>query len=246
VVKLPSASKLSLAKECAYPWTSGIRWPDEPDTKYTARGKAVHKLLELAAMGTDTDPIGVAATAADFGCLEEIEWISSSFAKGLEILARDDFEWRVAEEVYAYNPITGEARKANDRFDKRAGEMVLIADLVMGRTDGGLTYRDWKGSRPSPVHATEAEQTRICGLVAARIYGYETVRVELAYLPGGLISGGELDELELFWVEEGNRQLALGLPSRTEPRGGRWCEGEWCPLRTVCESAVTKKRRKVS
>jgi hypothetical protein len=240
-MKLPSASKLSLAARCAYPWTSGIKWPFEPDTKYASRGKAAHRLLEMAILGS---PITVEGAATEFSCASEVEWLRECYVNGLAILERDDFEWRTTEEVFAYNPVTGTARKADDRFDKRDGEMVLIVDMVMGRADGGLTVRDWKGSRPSPTPAVEAEQTRICGYVAAKIYGYDTVRVELAYLPTGYVNGGELDELDLVWVEEGNRALALGMPARTQPTPGPWCESEWCSLRTVCEVAHTSKRRK--
>ncbi len=241
-IKLPSASKLSLAERCAYPWTSGIRWPDDPPGPAALFGQAVHRCAERYAMG---DSYSVEAVATEFGVEKELERLRLADVDVREQLDRDRFTWREAEVPIALDPIADTARRAKDRFDKKPGEMMLIVDLVMHDEAHGFTVRDWKATRVKPINAAEAPQIRACAYAAAKVFGESEVNGELAYVNGGVyVNRGVIDSLELELIGAGLAALFRGLPDRTVPTPGEWCRSEWCSLRDVCEVSQGKTRKR--
>lgn len=237
-MRLPSGSKLALAEKCAYPWVTDEPWPKEPDSPAAQLGKAAHKCAENYTMGIYYTVEQVAEEheidARDLLPLER---------DARRILDADAYEWREAEVVIALNPMIGEVRRAKDRFDKRDGEQILIADLIMGGADW-LVVRDWKTGKPKPEAPHETAQMRACGWAAAKLYGHDECAVELAYL-GRFRSpmSGPLDSLDLMSIELWLSSLVRSLPRRPNPTPGHWCYEEWCVMRSVCDVAWTRKKR---
>jgi hypothetical protein len=243
-LKLPSASKLALAEKCAFPWTSGKPWPEQPESPAAKRGNAVHRCAEWHAMG---QPVDVAKAAAEFG-VEVDDWLERAIKNAIVLLERDRFTWREAEVAMAFTAPTCSVRRAESRFDKRPGEQMLIADLVFEDEETGeLVVRDLKTGKVLATPADENHQMRILALAASMLFGASEVRVELAYVGSGTyVNRGKLDALDLEFVAIWAAELVAKLPSRTEPVGGPHCKDQWCPLIEVCDAAQKPRRKKAS
>lgn len=251
---LPSASKLGLARECLYPWTSGIRWPGDFDSRAAAFGKAVHKVAEVCIesapwctwdeaiewclWGYDIEPAQHRRFRA---CAERVrEEIDE-----LEHVAVDmDERFRMcieAEVAFLYDVPKCTARRvtmehARDRDLRGPTEIAAIVDVVYWR-DGVPRVRNWKTGRTArETAARDSLQLRLEALAAARALGWSRVVAELAHVDE---DGVEVDavDLDAFALDgAAGELLELGDEMQVEqaPRPGPWCAGLFCPIREKC------------
>jgi hypothetical protein len=245
IVRIPSASRLQLAKLCGAPFTSKLDWPKEELGVPARFGNTIHKASELTIKG---EAYLLEDLAKKERVESELDRLRMAERDILTYVAADQWNWREAEACFAMNPITGEARQAESRFDKKPGEMMLIADILQERPNGMLSVSDIKTGKLSPLRPGETAQLRALALAAAKIYGAKEVEVVLIYVnqSGVYAPTDVLDELELDFIGVGLRALLKDLPARTEPTGGEHCFGQFCAWRFECAEAPKKGKRKAA
>lgn len=236
----PSASLLALVQHCQHPFTSGIKWPWEPQNRYTGLGNLVDHLIEKHVEGTAAAPEGLDA-------LTETETKKAHRLAGFAIGMLEDerrankYTWSNAQAFLRYNVDAGTARASKGPGPKMAGEWTCKADWVGGR-DGCMCVRDWKTGRQQFTGAIRQNpQMRLGAIAASRAYGIDNVCVELVYLDddGITIDGAEFDPFDIADIYHEMKALrAKLLNGPTPPVPGPWCTQHYCKLKGIC--AATK------
>lgn len=238
-MRLPSPSKLLLAQLCQHPFTSGHKWPyDESDA--ANYGKADHKWCEMVVGRQVFSPAMIAhlydLTPSETRQLEADAWTISDFIES----RRPSWEWAEAERIVAYDVNSGSARFLKDFRFRRRSEIVTVIDLVYRRLDGQIGVFDLKtGRQRYTSEAGTNPQMLFAAMVVSKLYGVDSVTVELGYVePGEIVIDpadvtdfaieafvGELDELVV--------KLSGGP---TPPIPGPHCTQQFCPLRGHCSA----------
>jgi hypothetical protein len=238
LIPLPAASYHELVVHCAYPWTSGKRWPWTETSPAGRYGIAFHEAAALLSRG-ETPELGAIAERntllpGDFRRLEE------TVPRIVELLEGDLGVRREAEVELLYDVVRGRARRG-PRSERTDSEIYGAADLLVWRQDGVLVVRDWKtGRRAKEKRPSQTRQLRALALAAGLVEHAEVVRVELAFVDedGAELVGEDLDALELGAIEGELAELLELVDAPPVPRPGPWCERYYCPLRAVCPATV--------
>ncbi len=247
---LPTVSKLGLAQRCAYPWTSGLAWPELPASPAAAYGSAVHLVAE--AIGQRLEGLDLAAlvdrtaTELALGEADRVRLRADAEAVRAQLVA-DRERWPGArwwaEVPVAYCARTDTARRLpsdgrRDYSDATDTEVCGTIDLMIADGDT-LAIRDWKTGRYRLGHDPARDpQLRAYALAAARLHRRDRVAIEYGLVLDGEVrlARAELDSLELAsvaleLVDVVLRSTAAGMP---QPVPGAWCAGEWCPIVADC------------
>jgi hypothetical protein len=229
----PSGSKLALAAACQHPWTSGIRWPADHDSMWSAFGHRVHEACEALVTGAAVYP------AVYRGLGEaEVRTLHRCVGHARALLAATPAQDQTLVELsIRYDVATGKARVA-DRFDSRvAGEWTSIVDYL-GVRAGEVLVRDWKTGRQQHTEPARANlQVRLGAVAAARAFGVRRARVELVYLDADdyEIDGADFGALELATIAHELRELRGKLTQGpTPPTPGPHCTTRYCPMLGTC------------
>ncbi len=239
-MKLPSPSKLSLAYRCAHPFTSGIKWPWEPDSSFSGYGKAVHKVGEL--LGKN-EPIDIEAIAKQFAITDDEKKRLVRDGKSIEQFLADRVDgwaWLRCEIILCYDTVTGEARTIKEFRERRQTEILGIADLMAQRHDGTIDLIDWKtGAQRHTGEATNNPQLSFLALCAARMYNADSATVGLAYIDDNGI-WNDVAELDGFAIDAAEEELKAWIERNshgpTPPVPGPHCTRSFCPLVGICSA----------
>lgn len=238
-----SASKLTLADECLYPWTSGLPW-DNSSGEAGRFGDAVHAFAECYIEG---EPRSVEELALEHELTDSQLSRLRDQAIDIEcLLDGEQFERRRAEVRIAYDPMRGTARELAEGEERAGGEMLLKIDVLI--EGGGLvTIRDWKtGKRPVLRRVAETLQVRAYALAVALAYDLDEVRVELAWCsPRGIwIDHARFDAFDFSVTEVDIRELMTEqLEGDAVPSYGLHCHEHFCPVIGRCPAAAAAAQR---
>ena len=231
----PSASQLSLASACQHPWTSGMRWPEDPQSDIAIAGKRIHRIIEGAVTGEAIFPEVLAPPLSP----SEMDAVIATAARAVELIEREaaGVEWRRAEVWLRYHVESGAVVAVAPRARREPGWWSAILDYVAELPDGSLLVRDWKTGRPTGARAADNHQLRLCALAASRFFKANRVRVELAFVDdsGVQLDGADYTAFDLALAAGEMRDLRkklLGGP--TAPAPGPHCTDGYCPLRGIC------------
>jgi hypothetical protein len=150
----------------------------------------------------------------------------------------------LAEQAFLYDIRACSSRQVpmehiRERKPRRAAEIAVIIDLIYYDADGVPHVRDWKtGWRAAAEPAADSTQLRLCGLAAARAFGWPRVVVEMAHVSE---DGVEIDPFEMSAFDldaEAGALLAMldEMRQPQQPRPGPHCNSMYCPIVASCPS----------
>lgn len=225
----PSASKVGLAIECAFPWSQHApEWPRDPQGAGGILGDAVHSEIERALSPETRGGEWTGHTRQALAALDELTGETGSVLH--------------VERKLLYSPARDAARwddsPGRRRYARRGDELGGTPDVIVHSGDGRIVIIDWKtgrGAQETP--ASETWQMRTLGCAVARLLTLDEVDVALVHL--------EEDDYQIDrapfapWDLDGFRSSLLTAFARlndidARPRPGPWCRDSWCPIRTVC------------
>jgi hypothetical protein len=238
-----TASKLTLARHCIYPWSSGKPWDDSAG--YSARiGTWVHKACEL----DSPDPI----TGSDMTprAKERALGMYAQYRKWFEAYSANwnrDVTVHKEEAVY-YCPATGKAAFLNSKHHRDysgAPEGAICATLDMrmdGRDAGPVTVIDLKTGW-SPERPDDSWQMKFQALALSKLLGMREVTVGILALREHDFSlmTATFSDITLDLVECELRRIHKSIRNNEGPNPGEQCR--YCPIRQDCESSRGKKKR---
>lgn len=233
----PPASQLALAKLCAHPFTSGIRWPYEPQSASGFFGDLVHLACESAVTGECVFPaiyteLNETDRAKLYRCVASARRLLALTPEHHPVEVELDLRWNVE---------AGTVRRAgpDERRSKRAGEWTARIDWCGVRGDTALV-RDWKTGKQQHTDGAESNPQVALGAVAAsKYFGTRRARVELVHLDEDDygIDGADFGPLRLATIAHELRELRATLTrGPTPPIPGPHCTNHWCKLRGVCSA----------
>lgn len=239
--KLPmlTPSKLDLAALCRFAWSEHApAWPEEPVNDAMQWGNAVGLVGERLVAGDD--PVTAANHAATVFAVDECELAACAGHMAALVATLTD---PVAELAIAWDYVTGKARRLERVTHREYGElgpteMPMTLDLVGRDANGTLCVYDWKTGRGAKEKsAAIALQLAAYACGAAALFGVDSVLVAFAHVDesGVAIEQAPLDALDLGAFSADIK--ALRVPS-DEPSPGTHCDGEYCPIRTVCRARM--------
>lgn len=235
-MKLPSASQLSLASKCLYPWTPAAIWQQGPAGQAAERGTRIH-----AAVAKILDPSSPDVS----GLSDEENAVANGAAAVIQQLCPIDAATTIPVEVaLAYQPVTGEAKVLGSNIGRNYSGLsnswlVGTADVLW--VEGGVVHvLDIKtGSIGNVQSAAQNNQLAALALYAARAYGADSAVVHLAFADahGVAIESATLDEFALDSVAGELAALVADVQrGDAKPQPGAHCR--WCPARGACPEVV--------
>lgn len=258
-MRLPSASKLDLAAICLFPWTSGLRWPRDVSSSQAEYGRALHRVAELA-VGLVLVLSKAYGLALDDTWLLAYAWLE--YGHGIEGAALRSFRAAAAElranvaelgseEVYAevalfFDLVAGSARfttieAIRDYKQRGKNEIALIIDLIYFDDAGRPHVRDWKtGKGATETDARDSAQLRLCGLAAARAFGWRDLVIEFGHVSadGIELDAAELSAFDLDVMAGELLEMRQRMEEPARPSPGTHCRSMYCPI--VAECPITK------
>lgn len=231
-MRLPTASSVALARQCAF-WLSPHAPeppPGDDDSSYSMLGDGVHLIYERIGTYCPFTTIGIYEPALDYR--EVLEESVASLPQGeryFELAMAWDLETRTARLL----PSHGQ-RDYSDAFET---EITGTADVVVV-CDDYVFVRDVKsGVKARRKRAASTDQLRMLALAAARIFGKERAIIELDHVtPDARRSDpAELDCFALADVEEDLDKLYQTVKAAQQaPSPGIHCFDGFCPIRSNC------------
>lgn len=251
-MKLPSASKLPIARWCVWAWWS-------PDARFVYdrsdaadRGSLFHagcaehaklpgerrtlaKILDDLISDAKARGGEFRVSPADFALVER--WLVAWECDAAPMLAGT---WQ-AEVTLAYDPAKDVGRELAGVHPRDAwrslkkGELSGAADVLIFPDAESLKVVDWKTGRIDNVEpAEENRQMRFLALAACRAFGRKRATVVLAYVSedGVQAETATLDEAELAKTAEELRGVFARIAAKEPPTAGSHCR--WCPTRAAC------------
>lgn len=232
----PSASGLPLARECAHPWTSGIRWPSDRSDA-SDFGTLAHRGAESLVTG---EPLFPALLA---GLSDAERWSLAGHvdqARAFLGHVRPGQVFELAELPLRYDVESGKSRRVGRHRRLEIARWTAVIDYVGALQDGRIRVVNWKTGRQA--HAARAAvnaQLRFEALAAARWAGAWHVRAQIVYLSedGYEVDSADFGPMDLATIAEEARELLVGLTNGpTPPVPGAHCTRMFCPLRGVCKA----------
>jgi len=227
-----SASKIQLARRCAYPfagWTDARNRSDE--MKYANNGTSVHAQIEHTIRTGDRTP------QSD----EHRAWLDDWYD------CHKDLPWRV-ETALAIEPVSGRAMYHD--IDGHRDYRLFPIDFVPGQVDCWAVYDDalgesvlhvidWKtgfGGHLEAARQSDQLMDNACALAAALPQAPTTVIVEYIKIDADRCfpDRAELTFAERLVFLDELTDLVGKISNSPEPRPGPWCKSEFCPLLGRC------------
>ncbi len=218
-----TASKVGLLSYCQWWARSEAKW-DTRTSSAADRGTRFHAAIAKAVRTGERDTSELA---------EDIRQEYEHAFAWLDALPRGP---RIDEEVaFAWDPDsdTAEVLGVIDRQYKPTSRLCGTADLVVNDAGAGEVWVfDWKtgsGEGAGP-------QLRVLGLMAARAYGVDTVRVAALEVSKSGVNEVAWETLDAFALAGIAGDLAEQLASikDAEPKPGSHCGELYCPARLTC------------
>lgn len=222
-----SASKLTLARSCLYPFRGDVRVPYDKPGPAAKRGVAVHAAIErFLTDGT--------LTAFLNGSDEETYF--ASFLTWWDEKGAED-EDPQSEVAYRIDVRVGTARRVERDRAKRgrpeAHEITVVVDLIQAR-DGRRFISDFKTGK----HTDTADQLATGALAVTLADGPGPVSARAVYVwPGSVMAEDwthydAMDtDAQLAWLRASLRRLPMA-----EPMAGTHCKALYCPIRDTCSA----------
>ena len=237
----PTASHLTRAHECAYPYT--LEKLPEQETGDAARfGTAFHGCMDLGLKrrASSLDVFDLAPICAEHGLNQE-EMITVDVMVSA-LLPKLRYSDNTASEVaFAYNPQTGKARilkttGPRDYSQATPDEFTGTADMAGSFGKQGAVM-DWKtGQRRFVTPCAKNGQMRFLALCTALVYDCDEVDASLAFVDEDgmvLLDPARFDAFDLAEIRDELAALDKVLRSGTaEPNPGQHCR--FCPASCVC------------
>lgn len=237
-----TASSWWLARECVYPWTSGIPWPVRRPSWAATLGTISHALIEQAIDQLNGNPgvpkgavVGTARQnqlAAQNKVLA-LSWLGGSARAGSRLQPELALSYKGGQ-------LGSPTRLHVHRDYKVLGEVTIAgtADLVVTSPlpGGGASVRvfDWKTGLYAEPYTSRARQQILC--LSAMHPGPDVAAGAAVYLDARGASVREVvvpvDPLEIQLTRAKFAQVEAALLSKQGPRPGPHCSG--CPIRTRC------------
>lgn len=234
-----SPSKMDLSLLCSFAWSEmAPEWPSEPENEAMAWGNAVGLVGERLVAGDD--PVTAANVAAPQYAVDELELAACAKFMAPVVASLDKPQ---AELALAWDYVTGKARQIERVTHRDYGqlgpnEIGMTLDLV-GWAGSELHVIDWKTGRSAQKKdARTAMQLAAYAVGAAALFGASSVVVTFAHVDESGVRPdiATLDALDLGAISERIREMFLKHDSTPKP--GTHCDGEYCPIRTVCPDRV--------
>lgn len=235
-MRLPSASQLSLASKCLYPWTPAAVWQQGPAGYAAERGNRIH-----AAVAKILDP---SAPDAE-GVTGEEQAIANHAASVIQQLCPVDAATTIPVEVaLAYCPETGEARELGTNLGRNypelpEGWLVGTADALWV-SQGVVHVLDIKtGSRENVDPVSKNKQLAALALYATFAYEAHAAVVYLLFADayGVAVESAALDAVALGETAREIAEMAEKVAEASNsPMPGAHCR--WCPARAACPEVV--------
>ena len=240
--RLPTASKLHIARHCLYPWVDGVEWHDDDGSSFAAsRGTFTHRFiaaaLDPACSAPDVDPSDDAAVEGRRLADVALAWWRDVASK------RDDWNDEPWCEVTFSCDVRGECVEHGRmrREDYPRDRIVGTADAYWFADDGALHVLDWKTG--SAVNTEDvADNTQLRGLAAMLSARYgaavtsavvhlafvaeDGVTLRTAHMTSGDLVGALSELQDMVW-DLGERA------SRNPPQSGAHCR--YCPVK-ACQA----------
>lgn len=240
---LPGLSRLDVAANCVYPWTSGIKWPkDHEDNQYRTFGSAVSVAAECIATWGDYPHDEIVALFELVGADSKRLVAAANEIRGY--LEPHDDEWRKCETGFAIDPMNNTARELTnaERFDYSGrGEFEFsgVLDLLRMTRSGVLRIDEYKtGSYKYGTSPKDIFQLTALGAAVAKAYGVREIdiaRIQLKH-DGTLMPA--VDTMTEWDIEFATAKLAVIVQriqrGEFEPKPGWWCNGAYCKIQSVC------------
>ena len=249
--KYPTASSYYLARQCQWPWTSGLAAQASSSGKtWAARlGSLAHKLLERHIVGEPQDKQTAAAAGVLYGATPRmVEVALGCYASGVRYLQANEVVRNSAEVAFKIAPGHPAILPIVDRNYPDESAFFGTADLV-AQIDGGdvrkageklVLVSDWKTGISSAKYIARAKwQLRVLTYAATKVHGVPGGKAEAVYLDknGGapFVSSEVLGPAELAGVGEDLAKTHSLLQQQPAPNPGPHCEH--CPVRAKCPVA---------
>lgn len=234
-----TASSWWLARECVYPWTSGIPWPVRRPSWAATLGTISHALIEQAIDRLNGHPGVRGGQVAGTARQNQLARQNESLA--LSWLGKAPSGVLSPELALSYKGghLSNPTRLHVHRDYKVLGEVTIAgtADLVVSSPlpGGGTSVAvyDWKTGLYAEPYTSRARQQILC--LSAMHPGAATDGAAV-YLdargPNVREVVVQVDPLEIQLTRAKFAQVEAALLSKQGPRPGLHCSG--CPIRTRC------------
>jgi hypothetical protein len=228
---LPTASKMSLALRCSWPWGGGAAWDKDAPGYAAERGNRIHaasaKILDPSA----PEPVGVT---------EDEALIANAAAAAIQSLCPVDAATTIPVEVtFAYDPIFGTAKVvgshlARDYSSVPQGWLVGTADVVWvtGKTVNVLDIKTGLRVNTQPVSMND--QLLALALYASRAYDCDEAIVHLLFASdeGIIIESATHDGFALDCMAKDIADMMARVEAKVAPAAGAHCK--YCPVKGSC------------
>lgn len=249
-MKYPTASSYYLARQCQWPWTSGLAAQASSSGKtWAARlGSLAHKLLERHIVGEPQDKQTAAAAGVLYGATPRmVEVALGCYASGVRYLQAKvgsnsaEVALKIAPGHPAILPVVDRCYPDEPAF---FGTADLVAALESGYAHKAVEklvlVSDWKTGISSAKYIARAKwQLRVLTYAATKVHGVAGGVAEAVYLDknGGapFVSSEVLGPAELAGVGEDLEKTHSLLQQQPAPNPGPHCEH--CPVRAKCPVA---------
>jgi len=222
----PTASKLSLAQECLWPWSGPVVWDAGTRGAAARLGSAFHAAVAALINGwpLDLDHIG-----EWLGLDDEQRETLARMVQGWQRNVAVDKRWK-AEIPFLYDAVNDVAEELPPSAERNYPEGNLWAGTADVVWDDGdlLVIRDWKTGQREYVHLPgQNPQLRQLALAGCRARGKERARVELAWVDSDGNVDVEQDELGPFEIAAVAGEIAE-LEDRLSRGPVEPCTGDHC------------------
>lgn len=244
-MKLPSPSKLELAKICRFPFNGPIRWPGfdaESGSTATQHGRAVHLVAELTCKG---EPVDLDKIAADHSLRgNDDETFRKCAAKLVEKLTAVRSAGTIEEEHFeislAYDVEKNAARVLGPKDRVRAGEQRGHIDWLY-RAGGLWVVVDHKTGRAArSTRCAETEQMRWYAVAVRALHGVDEVAVQLWHVTDYddvWIDPAHFFAWDLDVIHTEQLEIVESVKRPSLPVFGVHCADMYCPILSQCPAA---------
>lgn len=264
-MKFPTASSYYLARQCQWPWTSGVGHVSGGKTWAARLGSLAHKLLERHIAGEPQDRQTATSVGVLYGATPRmVEVALGCYASGVRYLQANVVHQNRRAEVAVRALPEAAILPVLDRAypDEPAifGTADLVAATLAAATGGGVQVQqvqvldgdlaldqlpalhvaDWKTGLSSAKYVARAKwQLRTLAYAASKVYNTTNATADAVYLDknGGApyVSSEQLGPTELASIGADLEKTHSLLLQKPDPNPGPHCEH--CPARYKCPVA---------
>lgn len=226
-MRLPTASKLSLAHSCKYPWTDGAVWGDDEPGEAAQRGTRIHALAARLLDAKAPHPGELARDEKDAAqhAVEAIDALTGGIPPRAEV-------------AVGYDHTTGLGVLLGYHLGRdygAAGRSMIVGSADVAWRDGDTIHvADIKtGSRDHVEPAATNAQLAGLAVMLASASDAKAARVHLVFADaaGAVVESHDLDALDLDAEAARLRAMVAAIPD-AKPTPGDHCR--YCPARGSC------------